>query len=211
MSTVSEVRRLPGCVRVLFEDGTYADVPTPLFQLFRVRPGDRIDPQQWHAGWEKQAYAFALERAAGLLSVRDATEHETAERLRRSGYPEETVSRVMRDLTQAGYVDDARFAGHFVESRSRRYGSRRIYGELRRKGVSEEQAREALGELSPEDEAESARRQAEKLLARKDASDPDVRRKAVQALVRRGYGWDAAREAVEAVLLEHTEENGGKW
>ena len=54
MSTVSEVRRLPGCVRVLFEDGTYADVPTPLFQLFRVRPGDRIQsaPDQ-----EKKDYA----------------------------------------------------------------------------------------------------------------------------------------------------------
>ena len=53
-------------------------------------------------------------------------------------------------------------------------------------------------------------RQAEKLLARKDASDPDVRRKAVQALVRRGYGWDAAREAVEAVSSETTAENGGE-
>ena len=198
MARVSELRRLPGCVRVCFDDGAAVDVPTPLFQLRRVRAGDDVDRERWRAEWQAQAYPFALERAAGLLGVRDASEQETADRLRRSGYPEETVARVMQTLTQAGYVDDGRFAEHFVESRGRRYGSRRLYGELRRKGVSDETAREALEELSPEDEAASARRQAEKLLARKDAADPDVQRKAVQALVRRGYGWDTAREAVEA-------------
>ena len=198
MAKVTELRRLPGCVRVCFDDGAAVDVPTPLFQLCRVRAGDQVDRERWQAAWQAQAYPFALERAAGLLGVRDASEHETAERLRRSGYPEETVARVMQTLTQAGYVDDSRYAGHFVESRGQRYGSRRLYGELRRRGVSDETAREALEELSPEDEAASARRQAEKLLARKDASDPDVRRKAVQALVRRGFGWDIAREAVEA-------------
>ena len=91
-------------------------------------------------------------------------------------------------------------------SKGRRYGSRRLYGELRRKGVSEDVARGALEELSPGDEAETARRQAERLLARKDASDPDVRRKAIQALVRRGFGWDIAREAVKSVSGEETDE-----
>ena len=205
MSLVTDLRRLPGCVRVCFDDGTSVDVPPPLFKLFRVRVGDPVDPEKWRAEWEKQAYAFALDRAAALLSVRDATEHETAERLRRSGYPEQTVARVMQTLTQAGYVDDTRFAGHFVESKGRNYGSRRLYGELRRKGVSEDKAREALEERSEEDEASAARRQAEKLLLRKDASDPDVRRKAVQALVRRGFGWDTAREAVEAAAADEEE------
>ena len=81
-----------------------------------------------------------------------------------------------------------------------------VYGELRRKGVSEERARQALEELTPEDEAAAARKQAEKLLLRKDVTNPDVRRKAEQALVRRGFGWDTAREAVEAVAADETED-----
>ena len=206
MVTVADLRRLPGCVRVSFDDGSYADVPTPLFQLCKLRTGQAVDPAAWRAGWEKQAFPFALERAAALLSVRDATEKETADRLRRSGYPENVVARVMQTLTQAGYVDDSRFAGQFVESRGQRYGSRKLYGELRRKGVSEEQARQALEELTPEDEAAAARKQAEKLLLRKDVTNPDVRRKAEQALVRRGFGWDTAREAVEAVAADETED-----
>ena len=207
MSVVSDLRRLPGCVRVSFDDGTAVDVPSPLFQLSKLRVGQTVDPESWRAGWVKQAFPFALERAAALLSVRDATEKETADRLRKSGYPEEIVARVMQMLTQAGYVDDERFAGHFVESRGKRYGSRRLYGELRRKGVSDQVAREALEDLDPEDEASSARKQAEKLLARKDIADPDVRRKAVQALVRRGYGWDTAREAVEALSGQEDMDN----
>ena len=202
MAVVSDIRRLPGCVRVSFEDGMYTDVPTPLFQQFKVRVGENIEADAWRASWQAQAYPFALERAAALLTARDASERETADRLRKSGYPEEVVARVMQMLTQAGYVDDTRYAGHFVESRSSRYGSRWIYGELRRKGVSEETAREALEELDPEDEAASAFKQAEKLLARKDITDPNVRRKAVQALVRRGFGWDVAKAAVDKLADE---------
>ena len=209
MAVVAEVRRLPGCVRVCFEDGQTMDVPTPLFRQFRLRAGDTVEPDAWRERWQAQAYAFALERAAALLSVRDATERETADRLRGCGYPEETVARVMQTLTQAGYVDDTRFAGHFVENRGQRYGSRRLYGELRRKGVSEAVAREALEAFDPEAEAASAARQAAKLLARKDASDPDVRRKAVQALVRRGFGWDAARDAVDTAAAEADGDDAG--
>ncbi len=197
MPVITDISRRPGCVRTTFEDGNTMDVPTPLFREFRVRVGETVDPAVWQEAWQKQAYAYALERAAALLSVRDASEHETAERLRRSGYPEETVARVMQTLTQAGYVDDARYAGHFVETRGKRYGSRRLYGELRRKGISDADARDALEQLAPEDETASALRQAEKLLARKDISDPDIRQKAIHALVRRGFGWDTAREAVE--------------
>ena len=105
----------------------------------------------------------------------------------------------MQTLTQAGYVDDKRYASHFVEARSKRYGSRRLYGELRQKGVSERTARDTLAELAPEDEADAARQQTKKLLARKDANDPAVRQKAVQALVRRGFSWDTAREAVASL------------
>ncbi len=205
MASVTEVRRLPGCVRVTFDDGTAVSVPPPLFQLFKVRPGDPIDVERWRAAWESQAYAFALERAATLLSARDATERETADRLRHSGYPETAVARVMQTLTQAGYVNDERFAGQYVERRGQRYGSRRLYGELRRKGVGEETAREAVAAIDPQTELDAAVRQAEKLLARKDLSDPDVHRRAAQALVRRGYDWDTAREAVDAVCADDTE------
>ena len=198
MSRVMEIHRLPGCVRVRFDDGTDIPVPPPLFSLFRLRAGDETDPEAWQAQWSAQAYGYALDRAAALLGVRDASEKDVADRLRRSGYPEQIVARVMQTLTQAGYVDDARYADRYVQSRAQRYGNRRLYGELRRKGVSDQTAREALESLDPEDEAAAARRQAEKLLARKDTSDPDVRRKAVQALVRRGFDWDTARGAVEA-------------
>ncbi len=206
MSIVTELRRLPGCVRVFFDSGEEIRIPSPLFRQFRVQVGEAIDPERWRQAWSDQSYASAMERAAALLSVRDATEQETAQRLLQSGYPEKTVARVMETLTQAGYVDDSRYAGHFVESRAQRYGSRRLYAELRRKGVSEEVARDALSERSDEDESDSARRIAGKLLARKNVSDPDVLRRAVQQLVRRGFSWDAAKAAVEAVSGNEADE-----
>lgn len=196
MATVTEIRRQPGCVRISLSTGETLRVPTPLFRLFPLRAGDEVDPGAWQDAWREQAYSFALERAAALLSARDMSEQAVAQRLRQSGYPEQTVARVMQALTRAGYLDDTRYAGHYVESRSHRYGARRLYTDLRQKGVSEAVARDALESLSDGDEEASARRLAEKLLARRDVSDPDVRRKAVQQLVRRGFSWDVARDAV---------------
>ena len=207
MATVTEIRRQPGCVRVSFDTGEAVRVPTPLFRLYPLKTGAQADPEAWQAAWTGQAYAFALERAAALLGSRDMSEQAVAGRLRQSGYPEETVARVMQALTRAGYLDDSRYAAHYVESRGRRYGARRLYADLRQKGVSESVARDALEGLSGGDEAEAARGIAEKLLARKDPSDPDVRRRAVQALVRRGFSWDAARDAVAAAAGTESEES----
>jgi len=140
--------------------------------------------------------SYALDRAVGLLSMRDATEKEIADRLRRSGYPDSAVDRAINVLKDNHFVDDGRFAERFVELKGSRFGGRRLYGQLRQKGVSDETAREALARLTDEDEDAAALRQAEKLLARRDAGDPEVRRKVVMQLVRRGYGWDTARDAV---------------
>lgn len=197
MARVTELRRVPGAVRVSFDDGNIIPVPSPLFRLYPLKTGQTVDPDAWRSAWEKQSMDFALDRAGTLLSVRDASEKEVADRLRQSGYPETVVARTMQLLIGAGYVNNTRYAEHFVETRSRRYGSRRLYAELRQKGISESTARSALDGLPDESEEQAVRLQAEKLSIRKDLSDPEVRRKLILALVRRGFSWDTAKEAIE--------------
>ena len=64
--------------------------------------------------------------------------------------------------------------------------------ELKHKGVGSAELESALETLPPEDELESAKKQAEKI-SRRLGGDAG---KIMQALVRRGYSWQIAREAV---------------
>lgn len=64
----------------------------------------------------------------------------------------------MTDLTARGYLDDAAFARHWVETRAPRgYGARRLRAELLARGVATAVADAALLTLAPEAALERAR------------------------------------------------------
>src|SRR5205807_1199678 len=57
----------------------------------------------------------ALAIAHGLLNRRERTEHEVREQLRRRNGAPEVVEAALRELTEQGYLDDARFARLFAQ------------------------------------------------------------------------------------------------
>ena len=206
---VTEVKKMTGYHRVTFSDGASLRVPEALFYDFKVRTGDQVDRASYEALLSSHAYEYALDRAARALTARDATEKEIEKKLLSAGYPEQAVARVMEVLTRYEFISDERYAERYISSRSSRYGRGRILTELRRKGVEEETVRQALEALSPEDEAEAALAQARKLCARRDLSDRADRQKAVAALVRRGFSWSLAAQAVQRLSGREDDEEGG--
>lgn len=125
------------------------------------------------------------------LEVRERSRHELAETLRRRGVSDEVAAEVLDSLTRVELLDDARFAQSWVESRRRTKGlSRRMLAvELMRKGISQADAAEALGEVDDEHEQLLARRVADRKVGALSAVAPEVvvRRVAGQ-LARKGYG-----------------------
>ncbi len=103
-------------------------------------------------------YARLLDRAMRILSLRDHSEAEFRQKLtlaeqraahfRQEAPPEiseEDVERVVAWCYQHSYLDDARFAQHFVASRGRKgYGPQRIRMELGQKGIDRTLAENAL-------------------------------------------------------------------
>ncbi|MBQ8081499.1 MAG: regulatory protein RecX [Clostridia bacterium] len=202
MTKVDEVKKSIGCMRVVFSDGQTVRVPFALFADFRVRAGEPIDPDGYQRLLADHAYPYALDRAAKLLAVKDMTEKNIYDKLISIGYPEAVVARVMQTLERYEFVSDARFSGHFVESRGKRYGRNRLMRELQARGVDGETAREALDALDPADERAAALSQARKLSARKDLNDPADRQKITAALVRRGYGWGLIKDVLNELRSE---------
>ena len=201
MDRVVSVERKNGVATIRFLSGDTVRVPSAVFLERRPRTGDSLDPDAYRLFLLKRGYPHALEAAMKFLALRERSEGEVCKRLKNSCYPEAVIQQVIDTLYQHELLSDSRFAAQWVESRSKKYGRQRISMELRHKGVSEENARQALDALDEADEYGQAVRQAEKL-ARRFPGDP---RRLALALVRRGFGFSLARKAAEQALGNDTE------
>lgn len=106
-------------------------------------------------------------------------------------------------MEEVGLVDDAAYAGALVRTRHAERGlSRRaLTDELRRKGIDDDLAADALAQVDSDDEREAAQDLVQRRLARTRGLDRDVRiRRTVAALGRKGYGPGLAFELVRAEL-----------
>lgn len=151
-------------------------------------------------GTEAQAKEVCLR----LLTDRARSRSELATKLADRGYSEAVANKVLDRLTEVGLIDDAAFAQQWVQSRHTfsGKGKRALAQELRRKGVGQEEAEEALSAITSDDEQERAA----DLVRRKLRSLPrDLdREKAIRRLVgmlaRRGYNSGTAYAVVKAEL-----------
>lgn len=91
-----------------------------------------------------------------ILKVRFNSEAELRRKLRAKRFESEVIDLTIERLRSERWLDDERFAGAFVRTRSnKRVGKLRIRRELHAAGVSEEEAKKAIAEnVDPERERE---------------------------------------------------------
>jgi regulatory protein len=145
----------------------------------------------------------AKDRALGLLAVRWRSREELRRRLRQAGFEADETERALIDLTEAGLIEDGRFARELVRDQAGRRlsGDRAIRGALRVKGVAADVAESALAEAG--DEAGRARELATRRAMRMGSLGPETaHRRLYGLLVRRGFPPGLAAEACRAALAE---------
>lgn len=91
-------------------------------------------------------------RAMRLLARREFSRQELESRLR--GYAEDSaeLGTLLDELTERGWLSDARFANAVVHKRKGQFARRAIQQELKRAGVTEEVTAAALAEVDPDEE-----------------------------------------------------------
>jgi len=170
----------------------------------RRRPGEpvELDP-------DADPVVVAREICLRLLSDRARTRQELAQTLGRKGVPDEAALTVLERFDEVGLIDDAAFAGQWVRARHTHRGlaRRAIAQELRRKGVADEVAGDALAEVDLESEERRARELVDRKLRTMPASTPDERvvagRRLVGMLARKGYGGGMVYRVVREALTDH--------
>ena len=157
---------------------------------------------------------FAAKAAAlRYVNHRARTTEEVRRSLLDKGFTEAITEDTVADLDRLGLIDDAAYARQYAASRFNGpgYGPARIRQDLIRRGVSRRDIDAALDALvETEDVGAEAREQAAKKW-RSLASEEDTRKrqkKTMDYLVRRGFGFDIARSAVEALAQD---EDSAEW
>jgi regulatory protein len=171
----------------------------------------------WDIGAERQEglgdpAATAREVCLRLLTGAPRTRAQLAAALRRRGVPESVAEKVLGRFAETGLIDDAAFANAWVESRhySRGLSRRALAAELRQRGVGDDDVRDAVSELDPQQEAATARRLVNSKLAATRGQPPRVRtRRLAGMLARKGYPpglvFRIVREALEAEGIDVAE------
>ena len=205
MDVITAIKKERGRYRVTINESEDIIVPVSLMRERPLKEGQPLNLEEYDNWLMIRQYRFALDRAVGYLAARARSKREIEQKLLQAGYRPCTVEMVIYKLERENLLDDADFARQWVESRStHKLGRNRIAQELRRKGISQEEAEAALSALDDEDQLSGAIALAEKAAARiKSGEDP---RKAASRiagmLARRGYSWDVAKEAIQHALSD---------
>ncbi|MEU7638159.1 MULTISPECIES: recombination regulator RecX [unclassified Streptomyces] len=154
---------------------------------------------------EEQARAICLR----LLTGSPRTRRQLADALRERGIPDEAAEEVLARFEDVGLIDDAAFAGAWVESRhhGRGLARRALARELRTKGVDSALIDEAVGRLDAEQEESTARELVDRKLRATRGLDRDKRlRRLAGMLARKGYSQGLALRVVRQALEEEGED-----
>ncbi|MGZ5368175.1 MAG: regulatory protein RecX [Aeromicrobium sp.] len=155
--------------------------------------------------------SFAREILVRKLTDRAHSRADLAQTLAQKHVPDDVAAAVLDKFETAGLINDEEFARSWVQTRQRSKGLARnvLAMELRRKGVGEEIAKEALSGLDPEAERQAAHGLVQKKLRTMRGLDQQVQiRRLTGLLARKGYSpqlaFDVVREELdfEAQALE---------
>ncbi len=196
--------RFPGSVRIMARGNLLFTIPRQVAEAEQLAVGGAIlDPQYrrlCRAADEEAAFRTALRR----LEVRPFAAADLGRRLVLKGHSPEASQVAIERARGAGLLDDARFARHFIETRSARgRGPLRLRRELAGMGVDRVLIDQALGETFAAEDAEAS--QVARLVERRRAqlgrlAPPVLRRRLLGFLARRGFvGW-IARDAVTRAI-----------
>ena len=160
----------------------------------RAWVGDRrpaeLPPDPVAQGPDADAESVARKILLDQLTGRARTRKELADKLAAKGVPAELATRLLDRFEEVGLVDDEAFARSWIASRQPGKGlaRRALAQELRRKGVDDDVAREALDEIDPDQEEAAARALVRKKLRSMGSLDDATRtRRLVGMLARKGY------------------------
>jgi len=163
---------------------------------------------------EDDIEARAYKALARFFSYRVRTSREVFDRLKKKGFSEEEIKRILTSWKKKGILDDEGFARRWVAERKYKYGPFRLRAELASLGIPDNVIDSAISEISREEWIEIVRELVDSLISNAasgfnlDSTDTSgsstkitkaVRHRILTKLLTRGFPKDIILEVLRDV------------
>lgn len=167
-------------------------------ERYHIEVDAELDEEVRQEILQKVILKRAKARALHLLNDMGRTEAQLRTKLLQGGYPAEITEEAVAYVKSFGYVNDSEYARSFIEGRKNKKSQRELYAALCRKGISGEEAKQALDEYYGREDSKSAM----EALLRKKKFEPDTadyiqKQKMAGYLMRKGFGYDEIRRVMD--------------
>lgn len=199
--TITAVEELSKSRSKIWIDGEFAFVLYKgELRLYHIRAGEDISQEDYDAILREVLPKRAKLRAMKLLTKKDYTEKQLAEKLRQGGYPEQVLREALDYVAGYHYTDDLRYAVAYITDHENTRSRRRIEQDLLGRGIEEEVLERAWAEWEADggsqDEQAMIRALMEKRRYDPDAADWKERQRMYAFLLRRGFSAEAVSRAM---------------
>ncbi|MCM1134547.1 MAG: recombination regulator RecX [Clostridium sp.] len=169
-------------------------------RAYGLKEGQEVSVEAYHEIMGELLPKRAKLRALNLLKSRSYTEAQLRDKLKAGGYPEAIIEKAMAYAGSFGYINDRSYALDFIEYNKKAKSKKRIFLDLRRKGISGDIIEEAWQEAAADSAEELEKEQILRLIAKKNFSAQTAtlqeKQKMTAFLYRKGFGIDMIRNAL---------------
>lgn len=168
----------------------------------RLKVGEWMPPDTLQDLQRRYRNRAAYLQAVRFLGARDRSSKEVEDHLRGKGWEAAVCAQALAKLSHEGYVDDVRFAAQWVAQRCRSAPRSRLAVtlELKRKGVAPATIQAAVAAMDEDALALACARRKRRQWQR--YTTEERRRRIVVFLQRKGFPYEACRQAAEKLLAQ---------
>lgn len=197
---ITEQKRRNDRRTVFLDDGRVFGISGDVFITSGIAAGDELSEQDITRLEQAENRQKVLAAALNLLSYRQRSRGELADRLRNKGWPADAVVPVLDQLEEQGYLNDREFALAFGRDkiRFRSLGPQALRAELRQKRVEASVIDTVINELYPEGfEAELITNLLKKKRIDRHNLSAGEWKKISDLLARKGFNWSVIKQVLQ--------------
>lgn len=152
-------------------------------------------------------YSKARDYALNILSSKSISSADLIKKILQKGYAEIIANEVIAELSDLGYVDDVAYANLFLEyCTEKMWGKKKIYYEMKQKGLSDEIIENTLSCFNDDDCLETMAQTIVSKYGRDDLTNIKTKNKIIRYFVSRGFDFSKADAAIRLASKEFSDE-----
>ncbi|MCU0332518.1 MAG: recombination regulator RecX [Ignavibacteriaceae bacterium] len=201
MRILRVVKKGKSDVILYFDNDSLLFLAVEVFLKSGLKKSDDISEDRFSLLIEQNKIFHIKQKAFRLLGRRQHSSSELRRKLWNKDYEQKLIDEVIDDLQKKGYLDDKEFIRAFVaeKSKSRNWSSKKIKGELFKRGVASKLIDETLNHHSVDSDNESAMKLAKKkyeVLLKRNLEPKELQNKLSTYLFSKGFDYELIREVI---------------